>query len=213
MKKIIILGFGNILMQDDGAGIFVIRRLLDNPPWEKVQLLDGGVASFEILDAARTADRIILIDSLAGGGLPGDLYRLDPEAAAQPAPFCSLSLHDGTLLQSLQLARCAGPFPPVTIYGIEPGQIAFGMTLTPPVAAAVDRLADILIAELQATNPAPNQEKISAGVCKACRDRSLPGAVSEINRQKEEAHKYVGKTIFPTDLFESDRRHTGGNNL
>jgi len=153
MKKIVIIGFGNILMNDDGAGIWVIRRLLELPLRENVQLLDGGVASFEILDAARSADHIIVIDALAGGGLPGDIYRIAPEDVLQDSPSFPLSLHDGTLLQSVKLAHCAGPMPPVTIYGIEPGNISFGMSMTPPVIAAVDRLADILDAELADGHP------------------------------------------------------------
>jgi hydrogenase maturation protease len=147
MDKMTVIGFGNILLRDDGAGIYAIRRLLNQPPWPGVQLLDGGVASFEVFDAARTADHLLVIDSLAGGGLPGTLYRLSPEEARQGSSVASLSLHDGTLLQSLELARCLGPFPPVTIYGIEPENISFGMTLTPSVAAAVERLVNLLCAE------------------------------------------------------------------
>ncbi|MHC1745753.1 MAG: hydrogenase maturation protease [Negativicutes bacterium] len=153
MRKIVIIGFGNILMSDDGAGICVINRLMSLPPRENVQIIDGGVASFEIIDAVRSADRIIVIDALAGGGLPGDIFRLESETVIQDVPSLPLSLHDGTLLQSLKLARCAGPMPPVTIYGIEPGNVLFGMTMTPPVMAAVDRLTDILTSELADDHP------------------------------------------------------------
>ncbi|MBP2639874.1 MAG: hydrogenase maturation protease [Firmicutes bacterium] len=153
MRKIIVIGFGNILMSDDGAGICVIKRLSEYSSLENVQLIDGGVASFEALDAVRLADHIIVIDALAGGGVPGDIYRLTDENMTEDASSLPLSLHDGTLLQSLKLARCAGSMPPVTIYGIEPGNLSFGMTLTPAVMNAVDRLTDILAAELADGHP------------------------------------------------------------
>ena len=150
MNKIAVVGFGNILMRDDGAGICVIRRLLDLPPQENVYIFDGGVASFEILDNLRSYAHIIMVDALAGGGSPGDIYRLEPETIVQDSASYSLSLHDGTLLHALQLARCAGPMPPVTIYGIEPENISFGLAITSQVLAAVDRLTGIIYEELTA---------------------------------------------------------------
>ena len=155
MKRINIIGFGNLLMSDDGAGIHLVQHLARRHLPENIQLHDGGVASFEVLDAARNADQIIIIDVLAGGGQPGDIYRLDAVetgdlSGLSPRP---LSLHEDTLLQSLQLARCAGPFPPVTIYGIEPGRITFGTALTPAVSAAVERLTDLLTAKISTALP------------------------------------------------------------
>ena len=45
--SVLVLGVGNTLLQDEGAGVHVVRRLRDqSSPDPQVQYLDGGTLSF-----------------------------------------------------------------------------------------------------------------------------------------------------------------------
>lgn len=150
MKRIVIIGFGNLMMGDDGAGIQAAQKLMKTSLTANVEVFDGGVASFEILDEVRTADRIILIDALAAGGQPGELYRLLPENLENLKANQGLSLHEFTLIDSLRLVKALGPMPPILIYGIEPEDVSFRWGLTPAVEQAVERLIPMIIASMKA---------------------------------------------------------------
>jgi len=150
MRNIVIIGFGNLLMGDDGVGIQVAQKLRKVSLPVNVEVIDGGVASFEILDGVRNADLVILIDALAAGGEPGELYRLLSEELNSLKVNQGLSLHEFTLIDSLRLAKAIGPMPPIFIYGIEPADVSFRWGLTPVVEQALERLIPMIIASVTA---------------------------------------------------------------
>lgn len=137
-------------MGDDGVGIQVAQMLMKAPLPGNVEVIDGGVSSFEILDEVRTAELIILIDALAAGGESGEIYQLMPEYLENLKANQSLSLHEFTLIDSLHLAKALGPMPPILIYGIEPEDISFRWGLTPAVQRALERLIPMIIASITA---------------------------------------------------------------
>ena len=137
-------------MGDDGVGIRLAQRLMEVSLPRNIEVIDGGVASFETLDQARTADQIILIDALAAGGNPGEIYCLKSENLDTWKTNQGLSLHEFTLIDSLRLVKALGPMPPILIYGIEPTDVSFRWGLTTVVEQALERLLPMIIASVTA---------------------------------------------------------------
>lgn len=148
MTKILITGFGNILMGDDGVGIQLIRKLSSQPLPVQVELLDGGVNSFAALAELRYATYGIFIDAMTGGGEPGDIYRLTADHLDSLPCSKVLSVHDCSLMDSLRLYQQMGDLPPVIIYGIEPAVMDLGMELSPQVTLAVDTVISKIMEDL-----------------------------------------------------------------
>ncbi len=149
MARTVVVGFGNLLMGDDAVGIHVVRELASRELPPGVETVDGGVASLEILGSLLDAARIIIVDALAGGGEPGSVYRLTPDALGTAASPPGYSLHDFTLPQALALLARTAELPPIDIFGVEPAGMDLGLELSPPVAAAARRVADLIAAELE----------------------------------------------------------------
>lgn len=149
MERIVIIGFGNILMGDDGAGIHLVRQLGQQVLPAGVELLDGGVNSFAALSGMGPAQRGILVDAMAAGGNPGDIYRLSAAELSGMTRPAAWSLHDVSLADSLRLLNRLKILPPLIVYGIEPWRTELSMELSPPVAAAVSRVAARIAAELE----------------------------------------------------------------
>jgi len=63
--KTLVLGLGNILMGDEGIGVYTVRALEQHKLPPNVECLDGGTGGFTLLEPLQTADRIILIDAAA----------------------------------------------------------------------------------------------------------------------------------------------------
>ena len=120
MGKTLIIGFGNLLMGDDGAGIHLIQKLATVDLPAEVELIDGGVSSFAALAELPSAERAILIDTMAGGGTPGTIYRLTAQQLDALPKTSAISVHDFSLSDSLQLISRIGELPPILIYAIEP---------------------------------------------------------------------------------------------
>jgi len=89
------------------------------------------------------AAQVILIDAMRAGGAPGTIYRLTLEEleGRAKAGASDLSAHGLGVVEAVALARAAGMrLPPTVVFGVEPGEVAFGEGLSPAVEAAMQRL-------------------------------------------------------------------------
>jgi len=104
MRKIVVLGVGNLLRQDEGVGVHAVRALADGPCAETAALVDGGTAAFDALSDWNDIDKLVVIDALRAGREPGTIARVSlRDVADRDAPL--LSLHDHGLRR---LAFAAG---------------------------------------------------------------------------------------------------------
>ena len=147
-SRLMILGVGNLLLQDEGVGVQVIKALEDQTLPEGAELLDGGTLGVDLLAYICEAKRIIVIDAVKGGGEPGAIYRLTPEILGQFKEQ-ALSLHQVGFLEILDLAKQLGNRPEAVIFGVEPKVIDWGLELTEPVQAAVPRVVELVLAEAE----------------------------------------------------------------
>ncbi len=146
--SILILGVGNILLSDEGIGVRVIEAMKDRGLPDNVELFDGGTASVDLLDKLADRDKVIIIDAVKGGNEPGAVYRFTPnDVTIQKQNFASI--HQVGLLETLTMADYLGcPPREVIIYGIEPKEIGWGLELSLEVAAAVQKVIELVLDEL-----------------------------------------------------------------
>jgi hydrogenase maturation protease len=141
-----VLGIGNVLMGDEGVGVYVARRLAERSMPAGVEVLDGGVGSFLLLEPMQSARRILLIDATIDGQAPGTIQRLMPRFSSDYPR--TLTAHDIGLKDLLDAFHLLGQVPEVTLFAISVAAAEMGMELSPAVADAVERAADLVTAEL-----------------------------------------------------------------
>jgi hydrogenase maturation protease len=144
--RILIAGIGNIFHGDDGFGVEVVRRILQQPLAEGVRAVDFGIRGFDLACALlEEYEAAILVDATARGGRPGMLYVIEPEIASFTASERELGLEGHALnpARVLQWVQdLGGRLPTLRLVGCEPA--TFGtdddprMELSLPVAAAVE---------------------------------------------------------------------------
>lgn len=147
MKRII--GCGNLLLKDEGIGIHLIRYLQDHSKAVSpdVELIDGACGGFDLIPFFEGADKVIIVDAVKAGGSPGDVYKFGPSDFEVSAPP-STSLHDVSLKEVFAIVEKIQGLPPVTIFGVEPKEIGWGMELTQELQAVLPRLAELVTKEL-----------------------------------------------------------------
>ena len=148
VKKIMIIGIGNLILKDEGVGIHVVRELRNRQLPPEIDVIDGGNAMMELLSILQEADNSIIIDALRAGGKPGTIYRFSPQDLMN-ATERPLSLHQVDLLDVLGIAKILDGNAHVVIIGIEPKEISWGMDLTPPVRHKVPNVIDVVLKEIE----------------------------------------------------------------
>lgn len=148
MSKTLIIGFGNLLMGDDGAGIHAIQRLAACSLPSQTEVIDGGVNSFAALAEIHDAARVIFIDAMQSGGQPGDIYRFTLDDLEALPTGEALSIHDFSLFDSLNVYKKLGKLPTVVIYGIEPETLEWGLDLSPRANAAVETVISKVLSDI-----------------------------------------------------------------
>jgi len=147
-KNKLILGCGNLLLQDEGVGVHLIEYLKDKELPADVELLDGGTAGFTLVDFIRQAKKVVIVDAVKAGGKPGDIYCFGAEDfETEDSP--KTSLHDITLKDVFAMAKKLGPLPQIRIIGIEPKNIDYGLELSPQIKQLLPKIAELAFKEIQ----------------------------------------------------------------
>jgi hydrogenase maturation protease len=146
----LILGVGNLLLQDEGVGLHVIRRLQERYTLpENVQVLDGGTLGLDLLYYLEGVENLLLVDAVETGKEPGTLLRLEGEEV--PA-FLSIKMspHQIGIPDMLFAAKLKDLYPKrIVLWGVQPELLDIGLELSPVVAAQVEPLVEHVIAELK----------------------------------------------------------------
>lgn len=148
--EVVIVGCGNLLRGDDAAGPILVRKLADRDLPSGIRLIDGGTAGMDVAFAMRGARQAIVIDASALGVAPGTIHRVPGEELVDLTPPQG-NLHSFRWDQALGFAQwlLKEDYPEeVTVWLIEGQSFTVGEALTPAVENAVDRVADLIVAEL-----------------------------------------------------------------
>lgn len=147
----VIIGIGNNLMTDDGAGIHVIDQLrkLDLP--DNVELVDGGTLGFTLLDIVERARRLIVVDAAQMDREPGEVEVFEDARMDVYLTNCRRSsVHEVNLLDVIGAARFRGNMPErYALVGIQPDCVDWGAEPTAAVAGGVEQ-ATAIIADMVA---------------------------------------------------------------
>ena len=168
--KSLVLGIGNVLLQDEGVGIHALAELRRRFIFDDdVEFLDGGTAGVELLRYLDGQDRILIIDAVAAGHPPGTVFRVEGEDV--PRMFhVRISPHQIGLSDVLATAMISDSLPgEMVMFGVEPAMMTMGLALTPTVEASLEKLVDNVVEELrrlghrieERQNPPPRQREWS----------------------------------------------------
>ena len=140
-----VLGIGNILLKDEGIGCHVVHAL-EGIPLPDVQIMDGGTCP-DVVQLLEDTDKLVVVDAVKGGGMPGQIYRFHLEdVTLEQKPF--LSLHDIGLVDNLMLMKLRHSIGETVIIGVEPREIEWGLELSPELQEKIPRIIDAILAEL-----------------------------------------------------------------
>jgi len=135
--KVLILGIGNTLRGDDGAGSLLASRIKD-----KVGFLvfDSGTTPENYLGkiVREKPDTVIIIDAVDFGGAPGEFRILE---AGEVRTVNLFSTHNASISLSINYLK-SNLQADILILIIQPKSITFTDKLSPEIAKSIDILED-----------------------------------------------------------------------
>ncbi len=143
-----VIGVGNILMGDDGVGVYVARRLMSQN-FNCTDVYDGGTMGLELIFIAYRYDKVVFIDAVRLGGGPGSIYRFEFKGCVEESIKRGVSMHSISLIDALDLALKTGFLKTNIVFiGIEPGYIGFRIGLSKKVEEAIPMVLDAVCREV-----------------------------------------------------------------
>jgi len=135
----LVLGVGNPLMSDDGVGIRIMETLAaQSPALDGVEYLDAGTLSLLLLPRFGRCLALLVLDAAQLGGVPGDLRVLHGADMDDFFRSARGSVHEVGIRDLLDAARLMDSLPPQRAFvGVQPGRLAIGSSLSPPVHSSV----------------------------------------------------------------------------
>ena len=134
-NSILVLGIGNILMNDEGVGIHVVTRL-EKEGFADADLMDGGTGGFHLLGFIQSYKTVILVDASLDDFPAGHIRVLNPRYAKDFPK--QLSAHEVGLKDLLDAAFLLGNMPEIKLVAISVKDFqAMGIMLTPEVEKAI----------------------------------------------------------------------------
>ncbi|MEI7895889.1 MAG: hydrogenase maturation protease [bacterium] len=141
-NDILVLGIGNLLMNDEGVGIHVISRL-EKEGISGADVMDGGTGGFHLLGFIQSYKTIIIIDASLDDFSPGHVRVLQPKYA-RDFPR-QLSAHEIGLKDLIDSAILLGNMPKLHLIAISVKDFQdMGMDLSPEVEAAIPRVIELV---------------------------------------------------------------------
>jgi hydrogenase maturation protease len=151
VKKIVVIGIGNILFTDEGVGVYAGRYLEANydfsPP---VEIIDGGTLGFGLMDYYLSYDKVVILDTLSIEDAPGSVYHLPADELLGLGHYRKTA-HEVEVVEMLEICSLQGSTAEVSVVGIVPEDITtVEMALSSPVRENFTVLTRRVLAELRA---------------------------------------------------------------
>ena len=150
-RKTLVLGLGNPILSDDGAGCRVAAALKEKENTLDVEVMEAGIANLDLIDLLSGYEKVIIIDAIqTKRGKPGKIYRFGPNALANTRH--AGNPHAINIATAIELGKKLKIKMPqeIIIFAIEAEDVnSFSEECTPAVSKAVPECVDMVMRELE----------------------------------------------------------------
>jgi hydrogenase maturation protease len=148
-KNILVIGMGNVLMQDEGVGVRAIEELENHYHIPQgVTLMDGGTTGIELYNPLLACDQLIVADAINTGDPYGTIVRIANDEIPQFFQT-KLSNHQLGLSDLLALLKLKDKSPEhIAVIGMVPHSLETQLGLTEEAIKGLDEMIAMLVKEL-----------------------------------------------------------------
>ena len=143
MTGTLVLGVGNILLADEGAGVHAMRYLQGTRDLPDTAYLDGSTLSFTLAADIAAADNLIVFDAAQLNAEPGAVRVFEDDEVDEFLRSGRRSVHEVGFADLMDIARLEGTLPRhYALIGIQPEQLGWGEAPGAAVTRAIPEAAE-----------------------------------------------------------------------
>lgn len=149
--QVLVLGIGNPIMEDDAAGLELLKLVRESRQWpDDVVFEDGATLAMALLPAIEDARAVLFLDAMRTGAAPGTVLRRNKEEL--PGFFARvMSAHEIGLHQVLAAANLRRSLPEwMEMVGIEAANTRCVYPMGEEVKNALPEATDLAIERIEA---------------------------------------------------------------
>lgn len=152
MKNILILGIGNLVLNDAAVGQHIVHILRSIVMPEGVDILDGGAGGKSLVTTLCQYNRLILVDSATDNFPAGTVRRLSPRFP-QDYPL-QLTTHQQGVRDIIDAIQERDHMPQVDMLAISVNaQPTLGMQLSPEVRKVIPQVVQLILEIIDDNHP------------------------------------------------------------
>jgi hydrogenase maturation protease len=127
MAHTLVLGVGNTLLADEGAGVHAMRYLQDHYDLPNTTYLDAGTLSFTLAADIAEADNLIVFDAAQIDAEPGTVRVFEGKGVDDFLKSGRCSVHEVGFADLMDIARLEDHLPQrYALIGIQPETLGWG---------------------------------------------------------------------------------------
>lgn len=144
VKKVVIIGIGNVLRGDDAAGSIVAQRIASKQLPKNVLVIDSGSTPENFLGKIIkfNPSHILIIDAVVTGDAPGGVQLINE---SQIVDTISFSTHKPSIHMLIKYLRGFIGEVKILILGIQPKKLTLGEKLSEEVKNAINKVSSLLL--------------------------------------------------------------------
>jgi len=150
-SEVVVLGLGNILMEDEGIGVHAVRYLEENYQFQpEIEIVDGGTSGLDLLPFFGPEKSILIVDAVNFDLEPGTVGVLEDDAIlAQLDP--KISMHHLGLSDLISVAELIDrKAKRMTLLGIQPKSMEnLDLEMTDTIKAVFNKVIENALRILQ----------------------------------------------------------------
>lgn len=134
--NIIVFGVGNLYRSDDAAGLIVLEKLRSQN-LRGVLLKEIVGDGLSLIQEWTERDKVIIIDAVSSGSLPGTIFRFDLLKQQMPNTKFHFSSHTINIISAIELAVQLKKLPlELSLFAIEGKSFDYGSAVSQEVTEA-----------------------------------------------------------------------------
>ena len=147
--KILLIGLGSVLMQDEGIGVRVVELIesrYEIP--DTLEIMDGGTTAMDLLEPMRNRQQVIIVDAINTGAAPGTRIRIENQDIPQFFQT-KISNHQLALSDLLATLRLTEQSPGnVVVLGLVPYHLENKLLLSSESENKLEEMIEMTLEEL-----------------------------------------------------------------
>lgn len=174
MPEVIVIGVGNILLKDEGVGVYAAKYIDENFLFSpSIDVMDGGTIGYKLINYFQGYSKVFILDTISADK-PGSIFSM-PSKALMGMGHYRRTAHEVEVIEMLEICSLTETMAEVNVIGIVPEDIKnVGIGLTDKLKSHFDAFVGTAINELKKAGFKAERKKNKRSLDVIIRSYNLP---------------------------------------